>query len=107
MPRKHLFPLVVILAAAVVAGLVAFTRTAELGQPAAASTGTDAAVARRLQELDRFEQSLREQLAAAGPAAPAPTTVYRRAAAPTVQAAGEHEDDEHEEDESDEEAHDD
>jgi hypothetical protein len=107
MPRKHLFPLVVILAAAVVAGLVAFTRTAELGQPAAASTGSDAAVARRLEELGRFEQSLREQLAAAGPAAPAPRTVYRRAAAPTVQSAGEHEDDEHEEDEHEQDEHDD
>ena len=104
MPRKHLFPLVVILAAAVVAGLVAFTRTAELGQPAAASTGSDAAVARRLEELDRFEQSLREQLAAAGPAAPAPRTVYRRA---TAQSAGEHEDDEHETDEHEQDEHDD
>ena len=102
MARKHLFPLVVILAAAVVAGLLAFTRTAELGQPAAASTGSDAAVARRLQELDRFEQSLHKQLAAAGTAAPAPRTVYRRAAAPATQTAGEHEDDDgYEEEEHD------
>ena len=94
MARKHLFPLVVILAAAVVAGLLAFTRTAELGQPAAASTGSDAAVARRLRELDRFERSLRMQLAAAGTSAPAPKIVYRRAAAPAAQTA---DDDGHEE----------
>ena len=38
MHRKHLFPLVVLLAAAVVAGLLALTRTVALGQPTTAST---------------------------------------------------------------------
>jgi hypothetical protein len=98
MHRKHLFPLVVLLAAAVVAGLLALTRTVDLGQPATASTGSDPAIAFRLKELDRFELSLRQQLAKTKtPAAIAPKTVYRRAAAPASQAAGfsEHED-EHE-----------
>jgi hypothetical protein len=97
MHRKHLFPLVVLLAAAVVAGLLALTRTVDLGQPATASTGSDPAIAFRLKELDRFELSLRQQLAKAeAPAAAAPKTIYRRAAAPASQAAGssehEHED---------------
>jgi hypothetical protein len=97
MHRKHLFPLVVLLAAAVVAGLLALTRTVDLGQPATASTGSDPAIAFRLKELDRFELSLRQQLAKAKaktPAAVAPETIYRRAAAPSSRAAGfsEHED---------------
>ena len=95
MHRKHLFPLVVLLAAAVVAGLLALTRTVDLGQPATASTGSDPAIAFRLKELDRFELSLRQQLAKAKtPAAAAPKTVYRRAAAPASQAGRftEHED---------------
>ena len=87
MPRKHLFPLVVLLAAAAVAGLLALTRTTKLGQPAQASSRSDAAIAGRLRELDRFEQSLRKQLAAAETASPGPKTVYRRAAAPAVQAS--------------------
>ena len=95
MHRKHLFPLVVLLAAAVVAGLLALTRTVALGQPPTASTGSDPAIAFRLKELDRFELSLRQQLAKAKtPAAAAPKTVYRRAAAPLSRATGfsEHED---------------
>jgi hypothetical protein len=97
MHRKHLFLLVVLLGAAVVAGLLALTRTVDLGQPATASTGSDPAIAFRLKELDRFELSLRQQLAKAeAPAAAAPKTIYRRAAAPASRAAGssehEHED---------------
>ena len=95
MHRKHLFPLVVLLAAAVVAGLLALTRTVDLGQPATASTGSDPAIAFRLKELDRFELSLRQQLAKTeAPTAAAPKTIYRRAAAPSSRAAGfsEHED---------------
>jgi len=98
MHRKHLFPLVVLLAAAVVAGLFALTRTVALGQPATASTGSDPAIAFRLKELDRLELSLRQQLAKAKtPAVAAPRTVYRRATAPASQASRftEHED-EHE-----------
>lgn len=102
MHRKHLFPLVVLLAAAVAAGLLALTRTLALGQPASASTVSDSAIARRLEELDRFELSLRQQLARAEtPAAAAPPTVYRRAATPSSRAAGlsEHEDEDEDEDE--------
>jgi ribosomal protein L12E/L44/L45/RPP1/RPP2 len=102
MHRKHLFPLVVLLAAAAVAGLLALTRTVDLGQPATASTGSDPAIAFRLKELDRFELSLREQLAKAKtPAAVAPKTIYRRAAAPASQAArfSEHKDEDEHEDE--------
>ncbi len=63
MSRKHLFPLVVMLAAAFVAGLLAVSRTVALGRPASAATSSDPAIAFRLKKLDRFEQSLRQQLA--------------------------------------------
>ena len=63
MPRKHLFPIVVLLAAALVAGLLAVSRTVALGRPANAATASDPAIAFRLKKLDRFEQSLRQQLA--------------------------------------------
>jgi Flp pilus assembly protein CpaB len=98
MHRKHVFSLVVLLAAAVVAGVLALSRTLDLGQSATASAGSDPAVALRLKELDRFERSLRQQLVKAkAPVAAAPKTIYRRAAAPTSQAAAasDHED-EHE-----------
>ncbi|MGZ8783538.1 MAG: hypothetical protein ACXWZB_08585, partial [Gaiellaceae bacterium] len=110
MHRKHLFPLVVLLAAAVVAGLLALTRTADLGQPAKASTGSDPAIALRLEELDRFELSLRQQLAEANanaPAATAPTTIYRRAAAPASRASASYEDEDEHEDEHEDEGRDD
>ena len=64
MPRKHLFPIVVLLAAALVAGLLAVSRTVALGRPANAATASDPAIAFRLKKLDRFEQSLRRQLVA-------------------------------------------
>ncbi len=63
MSRKHLFPIVVLLAAALVAGLLAVSRTVALGRPANAATASDPAIAFRLKKLDRFEQSLRRQLA--------------------------------------------
>jgi hypothetical protein len=110
MPRKHLFAIVVMLAAAGVAGLFAFTRTVELGQGAENSPQPDAAIAFRLDELGQFEASLRQQLSDAQDGAmapaPAPATVYRRAA---PAAAGDHEDaeredhaDEHDDDRGDE-----
>lgn len=76
MARKHLFPLVVILAAAVFAGLLAVSHTRALGTPAASTTSSDPAISFRLKKLDRFERSLRQQLARAAEA-PAPTTIYR------------------------------
>jgi hypothetical protein len=89
MPRKHLFPIVVLLAAALVAGLLAVTRTVALGRPANAATASDPAIAFRLEKLDRFEQSLRQQLADATATRPATvTTVYRHA--PSVTSAPSH-----------------
>jgi hypothetical protein len=81
MARKHLFPLVVLLAAAAVAGLLAVGRAVDLGRPARASTASQPSIAFRLARLDRFEQSLRAQLARAERTrAGATQTVYRRAA---------------------------
>jgi len=63
MSRKHVFPIVVMLAAAFVAGLLAISRTVAVGQPASAATASDPAIAFRLKKLDRFEQTLHRQLA--------------------------------------------
>lgn len=93
MSRKHLFPIVVMLAAAFVAGLLAVSRTVALGRPAHAATTSDPAIAFRLRKFDRFEQSLREQLAAV-PKKQA-TTVYRHA--PSVTLASSLGDEDHEE----------
>jgi hypothetical protein len=76
MSRKHLFPIVVMLAAAFVAGLLAISQTVALGRPASAATASDPAIAFRLQKLDRFERSLRRRLAHAPPIQE--STVYRR-----------------------------
>ena len=97
MARKHLFPLVVLLAAAAVAGVLALSRTVALGQ-GPSSANADTAIAYRLEELDRFEASLREQLAQSQPGSAPTRTVYRRAAADDD--AYEH-DDEHEDDDED------
>ena len=78
MSRKHVFPIVVMLAAAFVAGLLAISRTVALGRPANAATASDPAIAFRLEKLDRFEQSLRLQLARSAKAQH--PTVYRHAA---------------------------
>ena len=108
MARKHAFFIVVLLAAAALAGFVALARSADLAQPAAATatpTLSQSALEQRLRELDRFEAKLRKQLAAK-PAARAalPATVITRAAAPAPAAAYddddeyEDEDEEHEDD---------
>jgi hypothetical protein len=75
MSRKHLFPLVVIMAAAVFAGLLAVSHTRALSSPGPVAT-SDPTIAFQLKKLDRFERSLRRQLAAT-PAAASATTVYR------------------------------
>jgi hypothetical protein len=86
MSRKHMFPIVVMLAAAFVAGLLAVSRTVALGRPANAATASDPAIAFRLKKLDKFEQSLRRQLVDATATRPATvTTVYRHA--PSVTSA--------------------
>jgi hypothetical protein len=100
LPRKHLFVVVVLLGAAVVAGLLAVTRTAALGT--AASSATKAQITAKSRSLDRLETSLRQALAKKPPAltsaerssasAAAPRTVYVRAGSPSGQSYG----DEHE-----------
>jgi hypothetical protein len=98
MPRKHLFLIVVVLAAAVIAGLLAVSRTVALGRPASAATASDPAIAFRLKKLDRFEQALRRQLAHA-PAARhgTVTTVYRHAPSVTSAALSHRFESDHEE----------
>ncbi|HEY7537678.1 MAG TPA: hypothetical protein VH721_06800 [Gaiellaceae bacterium] len=101
MPRKHLFVIVALLGAAVVAGLLAVTRTTALGT--AASSATKAQITAKSRSLDRLEASLRQALAKTTPAATsrggaaatsvAPRTVYVRAGAPSAAPGGEHEDD--------------
>ena len=108
MARKHAFFIVVLLAAAALAGFTAFARTVDLSQPAAATATTslpNGALEKRLRALDRFEANLRKQLAARPPARKAaPTAVVTRVAAPAPAPAyededeDEFEDDEHEED---------
>jgi hypothetical protein len=93
MPRKHLFPIVVMLAAALVAGLLAVSRTVALGRPASAATASDPAIAFRLKKLDRFEQSLRRQLASTP--ATRMSTVYRHA--PSVSPVPSHGEEDHHE----------
>jgi hypothetical protein len=104
MARKHAFFIVVLLAAAALAGFVAVMRTVDLAQPAKATATaplTQSALEARLRDLDRFEAKLRKQLAAK-PAAlsPSPATLVTRVAAPAPVAGydDEDEDEEHEDD---------
>jgi hypothetical protein len=87
MSRKHLFPIVALLAAAAVAGLLALTRTTQLG--ATASQPTSAQLTAKARSLDRLEAALRRELAKkpgvsstqqAALATASPRTVYVRAA---------------------------
>jgi hypothetical protein len=102
MPRKHSFLVVVLLGAVVMAGLVAVTRTVVLARPAQASTGSDPAIAYRLEQLDRFEASLRRKAAGLSAQAPTTTTVYRRASDALVGSTSSY-DDEHEHEHEDDE----
>jgi hypothetical protein len=99
MARRHLFVIVVVLAAAAVAGLLALTQGAQ--QTASASPTVDAQIAARTRSLDRLERSLRRALAKQTHAVPmtarassTPRTVYVRASAAAPQ-SGEHHGDEH------------
>jgi hypothetical protein len=100
MSRKHLFPIVVLLGAATIAGLLAVTRTVDLGTAAQSASGAE--IAARSRSLDRLEASLRRSLASRPPALPsrssAPssslrTVAVRAGAAPAPTFAGEWEDD--------------
>lgn len=86
MARKHAFFVVVLLAAAALAGFVALTRTADLAQPAAATATpsvSQSALEQRLRALDRFEAKLRKQLRAAPTGRKsAPAAVLTRVATP-------------------------
>ncbi len=101
MSRKHLFAVVVLLGAAAVAGLLAVTRTVDLGTAATSASATQ--IAARSRSLDQLEASLRRSLAKRPPVVastkraaaslPAQRTVFVRAAAPSVgTATAEHED---------------
>jgi hypothetical protein len=96
MSRKHLFAIVVLLAAAAVAGLLAVTRTVALGGAAAPASSVQ--VTARTRSLDRLEASLRRALAdqppavaSSGPAAAssAPLTIYVPSTASAPASAGE------------------
>ena len=94
MPRKHMFMILALLAAALAAGALAVTRTTDLGSSANASTSPDAAITFRLKKLDRFEAALQKQLVARGsaPRSAGEITVYRRASASPVSSYHERED---------------
>lgn len=62
MSRKHLFAVVVLLGAGAVAGLLAVTRTTELGA-AAVTPASNTQIAAKTRSLDRLEASLRRSLA--------------------------------------------
>lgn len=67
----HRVALAAVLGVAVVAGLIALTRTLHLGAAATASADTGrAAIARRAHQLDRMEASLHRALARRPPALP-------------------------------------
>lgn len=100
MARKHMFFVVVLLAAAAFAGFAAVSRTAAVArpEPAAASAVSEDELAARLRALDRFEAKLRQQLRAAPSArAAAPAAAFTRAAPAPVRAYDDDEyEDEHE-----------
>ena len=88
MSRKHLFAIVVLLAAAAVAGLLAMSRTVALG--GAPTPASSAQVAAKTRSLDRLEASLRRALADQPPtvpfsgAAPASSTLPRTIYVPST-----------------------
>lgn len=69
MPRKHALPIVLLLSAAAVAGLVALGRTVALG--ASTAKPAPARIAAREHTLDRYEASLKRELARRPPKLPA------------------------------------
>ncbi|HEY7794737.1 MAG TPA: hypothetical protein VIA10_12090 [Gaiellaceae bacterium] len=111
MPRKHLFAVVVLLGAALVAALLAVSRGGAVG--ATAAPASSAEIAARERSLDQLEASLRRSLAEQPPAVSAAGTAAQSAPARTVfvhapqpaQPTGD--DDEHEEHEHDHEGDDD
>jgi hypothetical protein len=99
MPRKHLFAVVVLLGAAAAAGLLAVTRTVDLGA-AAATPVSNAQITAKTRSLDRLEASLRRSLAEQPPipavgSSASQRTVYLRSSAPSGQAPTGEREDEH------------
>lgn len=83
MARGHLFVIVILLAAAAVAGLLAVSRTA--AQATTPAAGADPAIAFRMKKLDRLEASLEQQIARRRATTQrAPVVVYKRATAPVA-----------------------
>ena len=70
MPRKAVVLVALSLAFAAVTGTIALTKTVHLGQAAARPSVSTSTVARRKAQLDRFEASLRAELAKKPPAVP-------------------------------------
>lgn len=94
MSRKHLFTIVVLLAAAAVAGLLALTRTTPAATPA-----SNTEIATKTRSLDRLEASLRRSLAEKPPALPAASRATL--GQPSFPEQDEHGEDEHAEDQHD------
>jgi len=82
MARKHRFSIVVMLGAAVVAGFLAVSRSAQLG--AASKPAPTAQVSAKARSLDRLEAQLRRQLAALPTAAPKAQRIAKRSPSPGV-----------------------
>lgn len=83
MARRHALVVASILGLVAVLGVVALGRTIGLG--AASTRAQDAVVARRAHELDRFEASLRKQLAASEGTPAADSAPALASAAPRAQ----------------------
>ncbi len=86
MSRKHVVVIVVLLAFNAVVGAVALTRTIHLGQ--ASHKASNALVTKRTKQLDRFEASLKAQLAKKTPPLPkAPLVSVAATATPATAAS--------------------
>jgi hypothetical protein len=82
MPRKHLFAVVVLLGAALVAALLAVSRGGAVG--ASAAPASSAEIAARERSLDQLEALLRRSLAEQPPAVSAPEAAAQSAPSRTV-----------------------
>jgi hypothetical protein len=71
MARKQTLGVALVLAAAAIAGALALRNTLELGQASGTGASSARLVAKRTAQLDRFEASLRRQLAEKPPLLPA------------------------------------
>ena len=88
MSRTHAVVIAVLLASNAVLGTIALSRTVHLGQ--ASQKASDAVVTKRTVQLERFEASLKAQLAKKPPPLPkkpAPSTVSTPATSPAAATA--------------------